>query len=33
MAMSDGRMKVWFHNSEVLGWIAPEYDVQFVNGK
>ncbi|MEK0235704.1 hypothetical protein [Ralstonia pseudosolanacearum] len=33
MAMSDGKTKVWFHNPDTLGWVHPDYYVQFVNAK
>lgn len=33
MAMSDGMTKVWFHNPDTLGWVHPDYYVQFVNSR
>jgi hypothetical protein len=33
MAISDGKTKAWFHNPDTLGWIHPDYYVQFVNAK
>lgn len=33
MAMSDGKTRVWFRNPDTLGWVHPEYYVQFVNSK
>ena len=33
MAMSDGKTKTWFHRPDTLGWVHPNYYVQFVNRK
>jgi hypothetical protein len=33
LAMTDGKIKVWFHNPETAGWIHPDYYVAYVNAK
>jgi hypothetical protein len=31
LALSDGKIRVWFHNPDAGGWVHPEYYVVYVN--